>query len=212
MINLVLYSKMNPNINDENMSRINQRLLDMVGYKTAKVGYIASETDKDRSYFNKTKYYYELLGINNIEYFDLEYEYDESKEDELFDSDIIHLTSGNTFKFLSLLRKRNMISKIREYSINGGILVGVSAGSILMGSSIEIAKFADLNNIGLTDLEGLKLIDFEIKPHWNRWEDKIAEFKKYSKDSGREIYFIRDGEGIVVENGKVDIYGDIIIL
>ncbi|MEG0181717.1 MAG: Type 1 glutamine amidotransferase-like domain-containing protein [Peptostreptococcaceae bacterium] len=209
---LVLYSKMNPNINDENMRKINQRLLDMIGYKNAKVGYIASETDKDRRYFNKTKHYYELLGINNIKYFDLEYEYDESKEDELFDSDIIHLTSGNTFKFLSLLRKRNMISKIRDYSINGGILVGVSAGSVLMGSSIEIAKFADLNNIASTDFEGLKLIDFEIKPHWNRWEDKIYEFKKYSKDRGREIYLIRDGEGIVVENGKVDVYGDIIIL
>jgi len=75
MYKLVLYSKMNPEIKPLNMQKINDSLLKMINNKNPKVGYIASETDKERKYFNKTRKYYELLGINNILYFDLEDEY-----------------------------------------------------------------------------------------------------------------------------------------
>ena len=102
-----------------------------------------------------------------------------------------------------------MISKLQHYVNNGGLLIGVSAGSILMSKTITIAKFADENQVGLENFQGLALIDFEVKPHWNKWEHKVEDFKTYSKENNADIYTISDGEAIIVEDNTISIYGSI---
>lgn len=199
---------MDPTLNPENMDKVNNHLLKMINKSNPRVGYIASESDRERKYFNKTKKYYEDMGINNLIYIDLEEEYDETQVDDLSKYDVIHLSTGNTFKFLSLLKKRRMVWKLVGYSKAGGILVGVSAGGIIMGKDITIAKFADVNEVGLDDFTSLDLLGFTVKPHWNKWEHRIDDFKRYSVEADIKVYVIRDGEAIVVEEGKTSIYGE----
>lgn len=207
MRNLVLYSKMDPTLNPENMDKVNNHLLKMINKSNPRVGYIASESDRERKYFNKTKKYYEAMGINNLIYIDLEEEYDETRVDDLSKYDVIHLSTGNTFKFLNLLNKRGMTSKLVDYSKDGGILVGVSAGGIIMGKDIDIAKFADVNEVGLDDFSSLDLLGFTVKPHWDKWEHRIDDFKRYAMEDDKKIYVLRDGEAIVVEGDEISIYG-----
>lgn len=190
------------------MDKVNNHLLKIINKNNPRVGYIASESDRERKYFNKTKKYYEDMGINNLIYIDLEGEYDETQVDDLSKYDVIHLSTGNTFKFLSLLKKRGMTSKLVDYSKDGGILVGVSAGGIIMGKDITIAKFADVNEVGLEDFDSLDLLEFTVKPHWDKWERRIDDFKRYSMEADKRVYVIRDGEAIVVEEGKTSIYGE----
>lgn len=46
------------------------------------------------------------MGINDLLYFDLDDEYDDTKISEILSCDVIHLSGGNTFYFLSLMQKR----------------------------------------------------------------------------------------------------------
>lgn len=179
------------------------------------IGYIPSCSDPNRIYFKSTVEYYKAMGINSVSYFDLDMEYDESKLSEVFNFDALHLSGGNTFYFLSTIRKRNFINMIRSYVMNNGILIGVSAGSILMTNSIELAGFgdyADQNFVGITDLSSLGLVNFEFLPHWDGSTDGIELLRKYSKMKDTIIYACRDNDGIIVNNDKVKLIGQIEII
>jgi len=209
MSKLVLYSKLKPQINLDEMDKINKKLIDMINNYNPQIGYIASESDSDRSYFNKTKEFYNKLGINLVHYFDLDKEYNEENEKWLFNCDVIHLSSGNTYRFLSNLKKRNMISKLIKYSNHGGILVGVSAGMHIMCNKISSAQFGDENDINIQDLTGLGLIDFEVIPHFNKKKNIIEDIKKYSKENYITIYTVEDGNGIIIEDNSILYFGNI---
>jgi len=55
------------------------------------------------------------------------------------------------YYFLNSLKKHEFLPKLREYVRVGGILIGVSAGSIIMSKTIDIAIFYDENTIGFKD-------------------------------------------------------------
>src|SRR3989339_786796 len=77
------------------------------------------------------------------------------------------------------IRESGFDKVIKKFVALGKLYFGVSAGSILVCPNIEIAKPFDENDINLTDLTGLNLVDFVISPHYCL-EDKsiIDDFKK----------------------------------
>lgn len=211
-MNLVLYSKLKPEINLDIMEKINKNLLEMINSNNPTVGLIEHTTDKEDKYYKKNVDFYNKLGINDIFCFDIDEKYDEQLEEKLFKSDIIQLPGGNTYYFLSMLRKRNMISKLQNYAKNGGIIVGVSAGALILSNTIGSAQFGDENDVGLDDLSALGLVNFEIMPHWNRWSHYLDELKEYSVNSDVLIYTVEDGNGIVIQDNHLKFYGDIGII
>lgn len=194
---------------DEN-KKIDLELLRLIDKDNPKIGYIASASDITRKYYNPKVEYYKKLGIESLLYFDLDKEFDETKIDDLLCCDAIHLSGGNTYWFLSSLQKRNFISLLQNYVLEGKVLIGVSAGSILMSQTIDIAQFGDDNFIDLKNTQALDLINFEFMPHWNTDFKYLDEVKQYSKTSQKTVYSCKDGDGIVIEDNKMNFYGDIL--
>lgn len=186
------------------------RLKEIIGGRTFTLGYIPSQTDRDRIYFNKSKPFFSSIGINNFVYFDVDEEYDEQRMDELLRCDGIYLSGGNTFTFLERLKKHGMIEYIQRMVGSGKPLIGVSAGAIMMSDTIIMAGFIDSNDMGLEDLCALQLVPFEFMPHWGKHPSQIALLKNYSSGTGKKIYACFDGDGIIVTDGKVEGYGDIV--
>lgn len=206
MKKLVLYSDQ---MIKENKT-IDEELLKLIGTENPSIGYIASAFDKDRKYNNQKVEYYQKLGVENLLYFDLDQEYDASKVDELFSYDAIHLSGGNTYYFLHSLQKRKFIPLLQKYVSNGKVLIGISAGSILMSETIDIAQFNDDNFLNLKDTHSLGLVNFEFFPHWNKDYIHLDEIKNYSKIHKKIVYACKDGEGIVIEDEDVRFFGDIL--
>lgn len=203
---LVLYSDQSIEAN----KKIDIELLKLINKEKPHIGYIASGSDITRSYFSPKVEYYRKLGVDNILYFDLDVEFDESKIEDLFNCDAIHLLGGNTYWFLYNLKKRNFISLLQQFVAKGKVLVGISAGSILMSKNIDIAQFEDKNVVSLKDTTSLGLVDFEFLPHWNMYSSCMEELKKYSQEKNNVIYACKDGDGIIVENNELRFFGDII--
>ncbi|WP_264167681.1 Type 1 glutamine amidotransferase-like domain-containing protein [Clostridium tagluense] len=105
-----------------------------------------------------------------------------------------------------------MIYRLQEYIKSGGIIVGVSAGALMVSPTIGSAQFGDENHVGLDDLSALGLVPFEIMPHWNKWSRYLADLQKYSLSNNVNIYTVCDGEGIIVQGDYVKLYGDIGII
>ncbi|RZA09577.1 MAG: hypothetical protein EOP11_01305 [Proteobacteria bacterium] len=134
---------------------------------------------------------------------------------ELLSSDGIFLGGGNTFYFLKTLRARGLLGRLKSYVKRGGLLMGLSAGSILMTPSIKTASVpsldADDNYVGLTNLKAMGLVPFEFSPHYVPSREVDAELREYSARLDYPIYAAQDGAGIVVKNGKVRRVGGVAV-
>ncbi len=107
------------------------------------------------------------MEILNMNYFDIDDFCNLDKIEKIFKSDVIYLSGGNTYYFLNNLRKRYLITRLRKYVKNGGYIIGLSAGAIMMSKDISAAQFGDEDIVGLSNLSSLDLVDFDFMPHWN---------------------------------------------
>lgn len=122
-------------------------------------------------------------------------EYKIGNEVNIDDFDIMYMMGGNTFYLLDVIRKTGFDKIISNFINNGKIYIGSSAGSIILGNSIDVALGYDENNVNMTDFTGLKIIDALIVPHSNRKEEFIRNLKSKTRENVITLY---DGNGIII--------------
>ena len=89
----------------------------------------------------------------------------------------------------------NFDKEIIDFINSGKIYIGSSAGSEILGNSIEPALGYDENNINMTDFTGLRLVDGLIIPHCNRKKDYVESLKNNSVD---KLFLLYDNDGIII--------------
>jgi len=170
------------------------------------MGYIPSSPDPERSWFSAQERYYARFGFKLI-YFGLEEEFSQAALVDLLMCDAIHLTGGNTFQFLYWLRERGMIPVLQRYADNGGVLIGVSAGAILMTPEIGTSLICgDEPYRGIEGGPALNLVDFAFAPHFTGDREEIA---KFSQTFDGPVYAVKDGGGIIVEDDAIKRIGPV---
>ena len=159
----------------------------------SKVLYIttASDGDLDKSWMEEEYNTILDLGINELNIT----EYKIGNKINIDDFDIIYMMGGNTFYLLDVIRKNNFDKEILEFINKGKIYIGSSAGSEILGNSINIALGYDENNVNMTDFTGLKIIDGLIIPHSNRKEEFINNLKNNTNEN---IILLYDDDGIII--------------
>lgn len=207
MKKLVLYSDQIPPLSN----KIDNELKTLFNKTNPRIGFIPSSSDSERKYYNERKAFYYQLGMDLNVYFELDKEWKPNLLDSLLECDAIHLSGGNTYYFLHWLRRRNMMDTLVQYVARGGVLIGVSAGSILMTPDISTSTLCgDTLIAGETDFSGLGLVDFGFAPHFGDKKYDQAVLRKYSREHGTAVYACRDSGGIVVVDDEVKRIGDVI--
>ena len=107
---------------------------------------------------------------------------DKISDEELASMDYIYVTEGNTFEVLELMQMRRVMEPMRTAVMNGATYIGASAGAIIAGTDIALAADFDRNFVRLQNLEGLKLFDGTIIPHYTK-----EELAQYIKNSDEEV-------------------------
>ena len=88
--------------------------------------------------------------------------------------DYVFVTEGNTFEVLDYMRKQFLIEYIRELvREKGTTYIGSSAGAMIAGSDIMLARDFDSNFVRMIDFTGLNLFDGTILPHYTPENFKI---------------------------------------
>lgn len=174
-----------------------------------RVAYISSEPQTgERLYYQSTIQDYSVISPGvQVDYFDLSDTFSDNDLLKLKEYRTVYLSGGNTFIFMDSARKRNLYPILKEHVENGGLLIGASAGALMMTPSIALAAIADENTPALTDLSGFAFVDFLFHPHsTNSPEEK--DFLRAHYNAAKTLYVCTDGNGIFYSNGEIKTFGD----
>ena len=167
----------------------------------------ATNVDEYKKYIHLTQKVFEDCGYE-VESFDISSFSEEIVKEKIAESKIIFVSGGNTFYLLQELKKKNLISYLKEKIENGLFYIGESAGSVITVPDIEYADIVDDKTLAteLTDYTGLNLVDFYIVPHFEEEpfvesSRKVVELYKDKLD----LKVINNKEAILVENNNFTI-------
>jgi dipeptidase E len=211
-MNLIFYSGGGTR---ENRVLAREVIASLEGKRNPVIAFVPADAESAEADFSAFKKGFSRTVIKRFRCIPVDRSLSEKAENALLSADAIFLGGGNTFYFLNNLRKRKLLPKLRRFAKNGGLLMGLSAGSILMTPSIMTAAVpamdSDDNEIGLRNLSALKLVPFEFSPHYYHSREADRELKNYSKSLPHPIYACADGEGIVVKNGAIHFIGRVAV-
>lgn len=211
MSSILLYSDFRPDVSKV----VDDQLLRLLSGRGCRVGYIPSDSDLKRRYFAKVVEHYSVLGISDVVYFDLGEEFDSANISALLSSDVIHLSGGDPVRFLELIHRRNFGEHLRSFQTRGGVLLGVSAGAMILSRSLGLlaidlpAKSGGKNQNLPRPKGGLRLLDFEFYPHFQGDEQTAKRLAHYARTQKTAVYACDDSAGLLVENGIVVPLGEV---
>ena len=151
----------------------------------------ASEGKKENKYVQLALKQFSMLGVKTINLIDLEL--GEIAPD---DTTILYVAGGNTFKLMYFARKTNFAGTIQDLLNRNGIYIGVSAGAIIVGNSIEGALIeGDENLVQMEDFNGFNLVDYAIFPH----SDDSIKTKALEMNIFKNPLFIDNQQAFLIE-------------
>jgi dipeptidase E len=174
-----------------------------------KVAYISSEPQvAPRPYYLSTiDDFSKISEGSEVHYFDLSSDFSDESLEEMLNYGTIYLSGGNTYIFLNDARKRSLYKILRKHLNNGGLLVGASAGALMMTPTIDLADGFDENIFGLTDVKGFHFVDFEFHPHFD--ESHIPFLNTYMEGKDTTLYVCKDGAGVFCGDDGVQLFGEV---
>ena len=121
--------------------------------------------------------------------------------------DVLHVWGGNTFHYLKQIREIGLVPMIHDFVRRDGVYVGSSAGSMLMGPSVdEDLYILEKNEVGLQNVTGFGIVPFYICAHWDSKSDEVRdEMLKYGKASGKHLIPLTDQQGVLVHDNGYEI-------
>jgi dipeptidase E len=169
--------------------------------------------DDSNVYYSEFIQHFSFYGVRKFNIFPIDTPFDYVTALKVLESDVIYLGGGNTFYFLKNLKRSGFLHLLKEYVAAGGVLAGMSAGAIIMTNNISTASFpvfdADDNEVALTNLKAMSLVSFEFYPHFTNTRRYIHELNLESYKRNHPIYACGDGSGIVVNDNKIMMIGDV---
>lgn len=171
----------------------------------------ASKPEEDKWYIDQDKKRLSELGFG-YEELDLEEENEKSLDKKLKNFDVIFVEGGNTFYLLKYAKKSGFGNTLKRFLDNGGVYLGVSAGTIIMGKNIkssqiyyDLAGQGDKNIVDLKDLTGLDFVPYIFCVHINKKDINII--KDYATETSYPIVCLSDSQALLVNGKDIEIVG-----
>ena len=160
----------------------------------------------------------EILKAHGCQVFDYDIEgktQDEVRQ-EVSDKDVIFVQGGQCIYMLEQAQKCQLGEIVKEALARGVPYIGESTGSIITGRDISPYRFLTkdrrANPPVLDSYQGMGLVNFLIRPHWNN-TDKFDKYSSSIKDNFEKFYaisepmlFLNDNQLVYVESDKFQIW------
>lgn len=104
------------------------------------------------------------LGFLQVDCLDIEFE----PAMPLLNYDILYIGGGDPFYLLKHLWKSGADQLIEKMFHAGKVIVGVSAGTLVLGPHLEVAEVFTPELRSVTEIQGLGLFSFSVMPHADR--------------------------------------------
>ena len=177
--------------------------------RDGRVAYVSSSTRTiSRSFFNATRREYGDLDKRiHVDLFELTASYSDRQLRGVLEYGTIHLAGGNSYRFISLIRRRALDCVLKQHLAKGGLIVGVSAGAIVLSPSVNIARIAGDEPESRGDGTGLGIVPFEFYPHFTGATSEIGNLKTYTRSRECLVYACGNREGLRVSGRDLELFG-----
>jgi dipeptidase E len=155
----------------------------------------AATTRSEEAYFEFFKDKMSAYSLSNIECIDLYNDWTKA-----YKAKVIYIAGGNTYKLMDILIKSKFDNFLKEYR-KTNIIVGNSAGAVVMGKDIRSANSCDI--IGLKNTNGLGLVNYSICPHYTN--DKEQRLNELANNLKHKILGIPEESGFVADSFEKNI-------
>ena len=199
---------------------LRERVAEELASRGGRIAYISSAPqDAGREFFEGTRREYaSILPSVELSYFDLSPRFADEDLARILNFQIIHLSGGNTYAFLEASRERGLETILAHHLRHGGLIIGVSAGAILMTPDVGTSDFCgDRNVSNLHDTVGFNFVEFLFLPHLGKHfvatVHNLRVLNQYATRLGRKVYISEDGGGILIDDlGRITTYGDPLVV
>jgi len=126
----------------------------------------------------------------------------------------IFIGGGNTFVLLEQLYLQKLFQPLRMALNTGTPYMGTSAGGNITGQTIGTTN--DMPIVHPPSLEALKLIPFNINPHYldpdpdskHKGETRETRIKEFHQFNNQPVVGLREGSWLRLEDGKLILKGE----
>lgn len=175
----------------------------LTGKKNPRILYVPSVRKARGKVFEETKSYYTKLGFTEVDLLEPEELSIQGCRTALSAADVVHLSGGEVIAFALRLKQTGCDVLVREFVHRGGVVLGVSAGAMILSSSFKTATLFRERG----EFFGLGIIDFEIVPHAEEHFPCRDLLEKFASEKSVSLYAMNDGDIVVVHGKKIRTYG-----
>jgi dipeptidase E len=144
-------------------------------------------------------------GFKKVDFNDIEF----NKPELLEKYNVIYINGGNPFYLLYHMKKSEADLILKDIAKQNTVIVGVSAGAIILGPNIEVVNYftPQINIVDMQDFTALGLTDIAIFPHYDREdlfpnnsgrsiEDRLKVFENTNRCS---VVILKDDESLLIQ-------------
>ena len=165
----------------------------------------AGNVEEYRGYIDEALQIFADLGFQ-VEVLDVSACDIETAQAKIFQSKLLYVSGGNTFYLLQELKKKQLMSLIKEQIADGMVYVGESAGAIITAKDIDYNNLMDEKEVAeeLHDTAGLDEVDFYVLPHVG--EEPFVESTQATLDTYSDqlnLLPLNNRQAVLVEGEEV---------
>ena len=169
--------------------------------------FIGLASNYSDAYYDKIKKIYQSLGCKCI--------YLKKKNilnnphivlDKISQADIIYIGGGDSIKLINEIKKYHLNDLLYDAYLRGVLMVGVSAGAILLskeGFSDSYILRGEKDSYDF--VEGLSFIDITICPHYEKDSSKELQLKEQLKDNNCTVYCLENNTALWFHNKEIEV-------
>ncbi len=189
-------------------ANIDRFTISLIGNENPNILFFPTAAHDNVEYANLFREYYLSLGCSETNSCFVQKENTVDILEKIRKAEIIYLGGGQTSLLINLFDKKKLVSALKEFSMEGKVIVGMSAGAIALG---ETALLSELDEQEEVFGHSWGLIPETIcVPHYQqKYQNKIDRFRE--RYPGQNILTIKEKQAYFIETSGTKIIKRILI-
>jgi dipeptidase E len=166
-----------------------------------RIAWIPPFTDNAAVHFAEAQRLFGAMGLDQLEYLDIDEDLDQVQLAYLHEFDVIYLSGGDPVRFRYNAIRAGLAGRLRQCAGLGRLIVGASGGALLLTPNVSLFRLQAESVEEVLATRGrfsaLGAVAFELLPHANRLDAAfIDRVRRYTEQSDVDVVAVADGAAI----------------
>jgi peptidase E len=173
--------------------------------RNPRIAWVAPSPSTGRPRFLSAQVAFRALGVEHLEYVDIDSEPTAGQFALLDLYDVVYLTGGDPIVFRQNLQRSGFATRLRDFAAAGRLVVGASGGAMQLTKNVSLFRLSSDSVDDVVskraEFDGLGLVGYELLPHLNKHDASFLEkVRRYSESIPHDIVALEDGAALLCDD------------